>query len=71
MSTMIPDLVVGEIGFGTNFGAYNELALEKQVRELIKSNNRLVRVLKRCVKPSNEIAVEASEAIEQAMEVRA
>jgi hypothetical protein len=71
MSTMIPDLVVGEIGFGNNFGAYNELALEKQVRELIKSNNRLIRVLKRCVKPSNEIASEASEAIEQAMEIRA
>jgi hypothetical protein len=71
MSTMIPDLVVGEIGFGTNFGAFNELALEKQVRELIKSNNRLIRVLKRCVKPSNEIASEASEAIEQAMEIRA
>jgi hypothetical protein len=69
MTTMIPDLVVGEIGFGNNFGAYNELALEKQVRELIKSNNRLIRVLKRCVKPSNEIASEASEAIEQAMEV--
>jgi len=71
MTTMIPDLVVGEIGFGHNFGAYNELALEKQVRELIKSNNRLIRVLKRCVKPSNEIASEASEAIEQAMEIRA
>jgi len=71
MSTMIPDLVVGEIGFGNNFGAHNELALEKQVRELIKSNNRLIRVLKRCVKPSNEIASEASEAIEQAMEIRA
>jgi hypothetical protein len=66
-----PDLVVGEIGFGNNFGAYNEIALEERVRALIRSNNRLIRVLKRCVKPSNEIATEASEAIEQAMEVRA
>jgi hypothetical protein len=64
-----PDLVVGEIGFGPNFGAYNEIALEERVRELIRSNNRLIRVLGRCVKPSNEIATEASEAIEQAMEV--
>ena len=69
MGTMIPDVVVGSVGFGSNFGAYNELALEKQVRELIRSNKRLIRVLKRCVKPSNEIASEASEAIEQAMEV--
>jgi hypothetical protein len=71
MTTMIPDLVVGEIGFGNNFGVYNEIALEERVRALIRSNNRLVRVLKRCVKPSNEIASEASEAIEQAMEIRA
>jgi hypothetical protein len=70
MSTMIPDLVVGSVGFGSNF-ADNTAALEVQVRELIRSNNRLIRVLKRCVKPSNEIAAEASEAIEQAMEIRA
>ncbi len=67
---MVPDLVVGEIGFGNNFGAYNELALEKQVRELIRSNNRLIRVLKRCVKPSNEVANEASDAIEEAAAIR-
>jgi hypothetical protein len=67
---MVPDLVVGEIGFGNNFGAYNELALEKQVRELIRSNNRLIRVLKRCVKPSNEIASEAHDAIEEATAIR-
>jgi predicted alternative tryptophan synthase beta-subunit len=70
MSTMIPDLVVGSVGFGSNFGAYNELALEKQVRELIRSNNRLIRVLKRCVKPSNEIASEAHDAIEEATGIR-
>ena len=70
MSTMIPDLVVGSVGFGSNFGAYNELALEKQVRELIRSNKRLIRVLKRCVKPSNEIASEAHDAIEEATGIR-
>jgi len=69
VSTMIPDLVVGSVGFGNNFGAYNEIALEERVRKLTRSNKRLIRVLKRCVKPSNEIASEASEAIEQAMEV--
>jgi hypothetical protein len=63
-----PTHTVGHVGFGNNFGAYNEIALEDRVRELIRSNNRLIRVLKRCVKPSNEIATEASEAIEQAME---
>ena len=65
-----PTHTVGHVGFGNNFGAYNELALEKQVRELIKSNNRLIRVLKRCVKPSNEIASEVSEAIEEALAAR-
>jgi hypothetical protein len=66
MTTMIPDLVVGSVGFGSNFGAYNEIALEERVRELTRSNNRLIRVLKRCVKPSNEIASEAHDAIEEA-----
>jgi hypothetical protein len=70
MGTMIPDLVVGEIGFGNNFGAYNELALEERVRELIRSNNRLIRVINRCVKPSNEVANEASDAIEEATAIR-
>jgi hypothetical protein len=70
MSTMIPDLVVGEIGFGNNFGAYNEIALEDRVRELVRSNNRLIRVLGRCVKPSNEIASEAHDAVEEAMALR-
>ena len=65
-----PDLVVGEIGFGNNFGAYNEIALEDRVRELIRSNNRLIRVLGRCVKPSNEIASEVHDAVEEAMELR-
>jgi hypothetical protein len=69
MTTMIPDLVVGSVGFGSNF-ADNTASLEVQVRELIRSNNRLIRVLKRCVKPSNEIASEAHDAIEEAAGIR-
>jgi hypothetical protein len=65
-----PDLVVGEIGFGNNFGAYNEIALEERVRALIRSNNRLIRLVGRCVKPNNEIASEAHDAVEEAMELR-
>jgi preprotein translocase subunit Sss1 len=66
---MVPDLVVGEIGFGNNF-ADNTASLEAQLRELIRSNNRLIRVLKRCVKPSSEVANEASDAIEEAAAIR-
>ncbi len=69
MSTIIPDLVVGSVGFGSNF-ADNTASLEAQVRELIRSNNRLIRVLKRCVKPSNEVASEAHDAIEEATGIR-
>lgn len=66
---MAPDLVVGEIGFGSNF-ADNTASLEAQVRELIRSNNRLICVLKRCVKPSSEVANEASDAIEEAAAIQ-
>jgi hypothetical protein len=69
MSTMIPDLVVGSVGFGSNF-ADNTASLEAQVRELIRSNNRLIRVINRCVKPSNEVANEAHDAIEEATGIR-
>ena len=69
MSTMIPDLVVGSVGFGSNF-ADNTASLESQVRELIRSNNRLIRVINRCVKPSNEVANEAHHAIEEAAAIR-
>jgi predicted alternative tryptophan synthase beta-subunit len=69
MTTMIPDLVVGSVGFGSNF-ADNTASLEAQVRELIRSNNRLIRVISRCVKPSNEVANEASDAIEEATAIR-
>jgi hypothetical protein len=63
---MIPDLVVGEIGFGNNFGAYNELALEERVRELIKRNNRLRRVLERCAALSEDVAHDKHEALLEA-----
>jgi hypothetical protein len=69
VSTMIPDLVVGSVGFGSNF-ADNTASLEAQVRELIRSNNRLIRVINRCVKPSNEVANEAHDAIEEATGIR-
>ena len=69
MSTMIPDLVVGSVGFGSNF-ADNTASLEAQVRELTRSNNRLIRVINRCIKPSNEVANEASDAIEEATAIR-
>jgi hypothetical protein len=80
-----PDLVVGEIGFGNNFGASAELEfmrnedrrhtaeiadLQRENRELIRSNNRLIRVINRCVKPSNEVANEAHDAIEEATAIR-
>jgi hypothetical protein len=42
MSTMIPDLVVGSVGFGSNF-ADNTASLESQIRELIKSNDWALR----------------------------
>ena len=66
MSTMIPDLVVGEVGFGNNFGAYNELALEERVRELIKRNNRLKRALERCAALSEDVAHDKHEALLEA-----
>jgi hypothetical protein len=66
MSTMIPDLVVGEVGFGPNFGAYNELALEERVRELSKRNNRLRRVLERCAALSEDVANDKHEALLEA-----
>jgi hypothetical protein len=66
MTTMIPDLVVGEIGFGNNFGAYNELALEERVRELTKRNNRLKRALERCAALSEDVAHDKHEALLEA-----
>ena len=66
-----PDIVVGEVGFGSDFGSSAELefyrnedrrwsaevkALEADKRELIKRINRLKRVLERCAALSEEIA---------------
>jgi hypothetical protein len=78
---MVPDLVVGEIGFGNNFGASAELEfmrnedrrqtaeikdLQAENRELIKRNNRLKRVLERCAALTDAIASEKHEALLEA-----
>ncbi len=69
MSTIIPDLVVGSVGFGSNF-ADNTASLEAQVRKLIRSNDRLISLIGRCVKPNKEVANEVSDAIEEATAIR-
>jgi len=69
MSTIIPDLVVGSVGFGSNF-ADNTASLELQVRKLIRSNDRLISLIGRCVKPNKEVANEVSDAIEEATAIR-
>ncbi len=69
MSTMIPDLVVGSVGFGSNF-ADNTASLEAQVRKLIRSNDRLIILIGRCVKPNKEVANEVSDAFEEATAIR-
>jgi predicted alternative tryptophan synthase beta-subunit len=66
---MIPDLVVGSVGFGSNF-ADNTASLEAQVRKLIRSNDRLISLIGRCVKPNKEVANEVSDAIEEATAIR-
>jgi hypothetical protein len=78
---MVPDLVVGEIGFGNNFGASAELEfmrnedkrhtaeikdLQAENRELIKRNNRLKRTLERCAALSEEVANEKHEVLLEA-----
>jgi hypothetical protein len=71
MTAMIPDLVVGSVSFAPSPGADADSAdLRAENRELLRSNLRLVRVLRRCVKPSTAIANEASEAIEEALETQ-
>ena len=69
MSAMIPELVVGSVGFGSNF-ADNTASLEAQVRKLIRSNDRLISLIGRCVKPNKEVANEVSDAIEEATAIR-
>ena len=75
---MNPDLVVGEIGFGSNFGSSAELEfyraedkrnsaevanLEAEKRELIKRVNRLKLVLSRCAALSPDVSDEKHEAL--------
>ena len=72
-----PDLVVGTVAFGNDFGSSAELefyraedkrhsvevaSLRAANRTLIKRNNRLVRVLRRCAALSEEVANEKHEA---------
>ncbi len=78
---MVPDLVVGEIGLGNNFGVPAELEfmrnedrrhsaeikdLQAENRELIKRNNRLASILERCAALTNAIADEKHEALLEA-----
>ena len=70
MTTMIPDLVVGEVGFGPNFAVDpvdNEIIAElrAEVAELIRHRNRLRRVLQKCAALSPEISDEKHEALLQ------
>ncbi len=61
---MNPDLVVGAVGFGSNFDAAAEVAsLQAENRELIKRVNRLKLILSRCAALSPEISDEKHEAL--------
>jgi hypothetical protein len=75
---MNPDLVVGEIGFGSNFGSSAELEfyraedkrnsaevanLQAEKRELIKRVNRLKLILSRCAALSPDVSDEKHEAL--------
>lgn len=57
--------VVGEVGFGPNFGAEAARVelLEAQVARLIKDRNILRRALERCAALSNEVADAKHEAL--------
>lgn len=76
MSTMIPDLVVGEVGFGNNLAPEAEFyraesgqlhlrieELEAENRALIKLNNQLARALKQCAALSEEASNHKHEAL--------
>lgn len=69
MSTMIADLVVGEVGFGPNFAPETDFYrakcrqheleikdLKAEVAELVRQRNALRRVLERCAALSPEIS---------------
>jgi hypothetical protein len=78
---MCPDLVVGEVGFGNDFGSSAELEfyrnedrrhtseiadLQRENRELIRRVNRLRRVLERCAALSEDVAHDKHEALLEA-----
>jgi hypothetical protein len=70
MTTMIPDLVVGAVGFGPNFATDpvdSELVAElrAEIAELISHRNRLRSVLQKCAALSPEISDEKHEALLQ------
>lgn len=69
-STMIPDLVVGEVGFGPAFATDsvdNEIIAElrAEVAELVGQRSRLRRVLQKCAALSPEISDEKHEVLLQ------
>ena len=62
---MNPEYIIGEVGFGPNFGAdaAQVQLLEAQVAKLIKDRNVLRRALERCAALSEEVANEKHEAL--------
>jgi hypothetical protein len=70
MTTMIPDLVVGAVGFGPNFATDpvdNEIIAElrAEVAELISQRNRLRSVLQKCAALSPQISDQKHEVLLQ------
>jgi DNA-directed RNA polymerase beta' subunit len=66
VSTLIPDLVVGSVGFGPGFGDRTTADLEAENSELIRRINRLKRALERCAALSEDVANEKHEALLEA-----
>jgi hypothetical protein len=68
---MNPDLVVGSVGFGSNFGSPAEpefcraevANLQAEKRELLKRVNRLKLILGRCAALSPDVSDEKHEAL--------
>lgn len=58
MSTIIPDLLVGSVGFGPSFADKTISDLEAENSELIRRINRLTWVLERCIPADNNVANE-------------
>ena len=64
MSTMIPDLVVGAVGFGPAFADGETIdALRAENRELIRRNNRLAVALTMCATLTEEASNAKHEAL--------